>query len=203
MLSGLYAITDQTLISDQNFANSIAAALKGGAKVVQYRDKSSDHKRRQQQAKTLVRLCRQYQALSIINDDIELAFEVEADGVHLGLEDRNLKQARNTLGPQAIIGITCYDSLQRAKQAEQQGANYVAFGRFFPSQTKPNAHPAPLSLLQQARQELKLPICAIGGITQHNAQPLLTAGADMLAVVGGIFAGKNIEQQSRQFKALF
>jgi len=205
-MKGLYAISDQHLLTEAQFAHSIEAALKGGAKMVQYRDKSENQTRRQQQAKIVVALCKQYQATSIINDDIELALAVGADGVHLGLEDGSLQQARARLGAQAIIGITCYNDLQRAIQAEQQGANYIAFGRFFSSSTKPNASPATLELLQQARREINLPICAIGGITLKNAPPLLAAGADLLAVVNALFghqeAGK-IEQQSRHFSTLF
>jgi len=205
-VKGLYAISDQHLLTEAQFAHSIEAALKGGAKVVQYRDKSENQTRRQQQAKTVVALCKRYQASSIINDDIELALKVGADGVHLGLEDGSLQQARTRLGTQAIIGITCYNDLQRAIQAQQQGANYVAFGRFFSSSTKPDATPATLELLQQAHREISLPICAIGGITVENAPPLLAAGADLLAVVNALFAHQEIgkiEQQSRRFSDLF
>jgi len=205
-VKGLYAISDQHLLTEAQFAHSIEAALKGGAKVVQYRDKSENQTRRQQQAQTVVTLCKQYQASSIINDDIELALKVRANGVHLGLEDGSLQQARTRLGTQAIIGITCYNDLRRAIQAEQQGANYVAFGRFFSSSTKPDATPATLELLQQARREISLPICAIGGITVENAPPLLVAGADLLAVVNALFAHQEIgkiEQQSRRFSDLF
>ncbi len=205
-MKGLYAISDQHLIAADKFAASIEATLRGGASVVQYRDKSSDRQRRGQQAQTVVALCQKYQATSIINDDIELALAVGADGVHLGLEDGSLQQARARLGAQAIIGITCYNDLQRAIQAEQQGANYVAFGRFFSSSTKPNATPATLELLQQARREISLPICAIGGITLKNAPPLLAAGVDLLAVVNALFAHQEagkIEQQSRRFSTLF
>jgi len=205
-VKGLYAISDQHLIAADKFAASIEATLRGGASVVQYRDKSSDRQRRGQQAQTVVALCQKYQATSIINDDIELALAVGADGVHLGLEDGSLQQARARLGAQAIIGITCYNDLQRAIQAEQQGANYVAFGRFFSSSTKPNATPATLELLQQARREISLPICAIGGITLKNAPPLLAAGVDLLAVVNALFAHQEagkIEQQSRRFSTLF
>jgi thiamine-phosphate pyrophosphorylase len=186
--SGLYAITDNALILEKNFLFVLEQALKTGVKLLQYRDKSQNKTLRFTQARQLQRLCHVYGVPLIINDDIALAKAVNADGVHLGKEDASLSQARQLLGEQAIIGISCYQSLEYAVAMQQQGASYVAFGRFFPSRTKPQALPAPFDLLSRARQQLSLPIVAIGGITVDNGPQLIKAGAQLLAVVHGIFA---------------
>ena len=202
-LRGLYAITDQVLIPDATFSQSVEAALRGGARIVQYRDKRENSVLRQQLAAELVRLCREYGALSIINDDIELAAKVGADGVHIGKDDAALTLARARLGQGAIIGVSCYNRLELALDAQKQGADYVAFGAFFPSKTKPEAVPASLDLLRAAKEQLTIPICAIGGIHANNAQPLLDAGADMLAVISAVFAADDIEVAAKRFVPLF
>ena len=202
-LRGLYAITDQVLIPDAKFSQSVEAALRGGARIVQYRDKRENDVLRQQLATEMVRLCREYGALSIINDDVELAAKVGADGVHIGKDDAALTLARARLGQGAIIGVSCYNRLELALDAEKQGADYVAFGAFFPSNTKPEAVPASLDLLLTAKEQLNIPICAIGGIHSANAQPLLDAGVDMLAVISDIFAADDIEAAARRFVPMF
>ncbi|MGD9887787.1 MAG: thiamine phosphate synthase [Halothiobacillaceae bacterium] len=202
-LAGLYVITDSTLIADEQFSTQVEAALRGGARIVQYRDKREDSVLRQQLAAELVGLCREYGALSIINDDIELAAKVGADGVHIGKDDAALTLARARLGQGAIIGVSCYNRLELALDAEKQGADYVAFGAFFPSKTKPEAVPASLDLLRAAKEKINIPICAIGGIHVNNAQPLVDAGANMLAVISDVFAADDIEAAARRYIPMF
>ncbi len=199
-INSLYAITDSQLLSGDTLFTSVAAALKGGCKLVQYRDKTDDRARRLFEAKKLLALCNQHQAQLFINDDVSLAQEVGAHGVHLGQGDTNPVAARIILGSSAIIGVTCHDSLALAQQAIKDSANYIAFGRFFSSNTKPDARPAPLSLLTEARA--KFPntlIAAIGGITTENAHSVLTAGADFIAVCHSLFAASDVEAQARKF----
>lgn len=203
-LHGLYAITDSTLLPDTAaLLKQVEAALRGGAAVVQYRDKSHDHDKRIRQARALVQLCHRYQRPLLINDDIELAAASGADGVHLGQGDSSVAEALARLGQHALIGVTCHDQLALAQQAVADGADYVAFGAFFPSATKPGARPAPLPLLQQARQALSLPIVAIGGITSDNAQLVIDHGADMVAVVGDLFGADDTEDRARAYERLF
>ncbi len=197
VLKGLYAITDSALIPDHQFSAKVAAALRGGARIVQYRDKRDSPALRLKLATDLVYLCREHGALSIINDDVELAAQVGADGVHIGKDDAALNHARERLGQGAIIGVSCYNRLDLALEAEKQGADYVAFGAFFPSQIKPDAVPASLEFLRNAKEKLTIPSCAIGGITTENAQALIDAGADMLAVISSVFAADDIEFAAR------
>lgn len=200
MKNSLYAITDSQLLPGDKLFTAVAAVLKGGCKLVQYRDKSNDRTRRLSEAKTLVSLCMQYQAQLIINDDVALAKEAGAQGVHLGQGDTNPVAARIILGSNAIIGVTCHDSLALAQQAIKDSANYIAFGRFFPSNTKPDAQPAPISLISAARKQFpNISIVAIGGITLGNGKQLLDAGANMLAVCQGLFAAEDITEQARKF----
>lgn len=201
-LHGLYAITDATLMAD-NFELAIEQCLQGGTCIIQYRDKSEDSEKRLKQAKSIRQLCNQYQALFIVNDDIELAIATYADGVHLGKDDLDLKTARKQLGTDKIIGITCYNQLQNAIEAEQAGADYVAFGAFFNSSVKPDAVNAPLSLIKQAKEQLQVPVCCIGGITANNAEQLIETGADMVAVISELFASENIKQSSISLSSLF
>ncbi|WP_409283459.1 thiamine phosphate synthase [Pseudomonas protegens] len=203
-LRGLYAITDSQLLAGK-FLKYVEAALEGGVTLLQYRDKSDDQARRLREAETLLTLCERYKTRLIINDDAELAARIGA-GVHLGQTDGPLTPARALLGRQAIIGSTCHDQLPLAEQAAKEGASYVAFGRFFNSTTKPGAPTASLELLDQARTSLHLPICVIGGITLDNAAPLVNHGADLLAVVHGLFGADSADEvtrRARAFNALF
>lgn len=203
-LRGLYAITPLSLCADQRaLIVNVGKALEGGAKILQYRDKSMDIERRRQNVRALLSLCRQRGALLIINDDVALAADTGADGVHLGAEDLPLTVARGRLGPSAIIGITCADSLQRVQAARDGGADYVALGAFYPSRTKPDAPQASLERLQGARALTRLPICAIGGITAERAGQLICAGADMIAAVDGVFAAPDIAQAARDYASQF
>ncbi|MDD2057228.1 thiamine phosphate synthase [Pseudomonas sp. GD03860] len=203
-LRGLYAITDSQLLAGK-FLPYIEAALDGGVALLQYRDKSQDEARRLREAEALANLCSRYKTRLIINDDAELAARLGV-GVHLGQTDGPLTPARTLLGREAIIGSTCHAQLELAEQAAREGASYVAFGRFFNSVTKPGAPAADMVLLEQARTRLKLPICAIGGITLDNAAPLVAHGADLLAVIHGLFGAdstQEVTRRARAFNALF
>jgi thiamine-phosphate pyrophosphorylase len=196
-LHGLYAITDEAL--EERLISAVADALEAGVRILQYRDKGDDVARRGMEALMLRALTRRHDALLIINDDPELAVAVQADGAHLGRDDPDIAEVRRLLGPEAAIGVSCYDSLELARDAAAAGADYVAFGSVYPSTTKPGAVRAPLELLTAAKQELGIPVCAIGGITPANAGPVLAAGADMLAVVSSIFSAPDIQQAVRAF----
>lgn len=203
-LRGLYAITDSALLADGRLLPYCEAALRGGAKLLQYRDKSTDTARRLKEAQALKTLCEHYGARLIINDDLELAATIGAD-LHLGQGDGSLANARQRLGPEAIIGATCHAQLELAQQAIAQQADYIAFGRFYDSHTKPGSVLASTELLTQA-QALQRPIVAIGGITLENSSVLIQHGAAMLAVIHGLFAADSaaeVEQRARAFSALF
>lgn len=197
---GLYAITQTEHKSPDTIVSEVTAALKGGAVVIQYRDKNPDDA--EALAKTLLRVCHRYDAPLIINDDIALAAKIGADGVHLGRDDGSVDHARAQLGDEAIIGVSCYDDLDKALKMQDLGVDYVAFGRFFPSSSKPLASPAHIETLLQARQAIDIPIVAIGGILPDNGEQLLTAGADLLAVIGGVFT-HDPEQSARAYQKLF
>lgn len=203
MTQGLYVVTDSTLLKD-NLLSAVEEALKGGAQIVQYRDKSSNNSQRLHEAQQLKNLCDSYHIPLLINDDVDLALSVGA-GVHLGQSDGSIAVARQRLGQDAIIGATCHNSLVLAQQAVAEGASYIAFGAFYPSSTKPLAQLANLATLTQAKQLYNLPVVAIGGITLDNAAPLIAAGADYVAVISDIFARpvNDIRQRAQSFKPLF
>jgi thiamine-phosphate pyrophosphorylase len=196
---GLYAISDGPRA---DLLDACANSLSGGAAVLQYRDKTAAPARRHKEATALAALCGRYRVPLIVNDDIELAASVGAAGVHLGQGDTTVADARARLGPQAIIGVSCYGSIERARQAVQERADYLAFGAFYPSPTKPDAQRAMPDLLREAKG-FGLPLVAIGGITPDNAQLLLDAGADFIAVVSGIFAAADPAAAARRYAALF
>lgn len=203
-LRGLYAITDSELLKGR-LLPYVEAALKGGATLLQYRDKSSDEARRLREAETLRELCNRYGAALIINDDAELAARLGV-GLHLGQGDGSLSAARALLGRQAIIGGTCHAQLELAEAAAKEGVSYVAFGRFFNSTTKPGAPSADIALLAAAKAKVNLPIVAIGGVTLENAPELIAHGASMVAVVHGLFgagSADEVERRARAFSALF
>jgi thiamine-phosphate pyrophosphorylase len=197
---GLYAITREGYPDAAALAEAVAASLRGGAAVVQYRAKSAAA---ETEARVLLDVCRAAGVPFIVNDDVALALRVGADGVHLGRDDAGLAEARDLLGGGAIIGVSCYDSVERALHAEAAGADYVAFGRFFPSRTKPGASCARLDTLAAARQRLRVPIVAIGGITAENGGSLLKAGASVLAVIDGVFGAADPERAAERFRALW
>lgn len=189
-LLGLYAITPDCADTGRLMAG-VEAVLGGGCHWLQYRDKLADAPLRQERAQALVLLCRRFGAALIINDDVALARQVGAAGVHLGQDDGDLRAARAQLGSAAIIGASCYQDFSLARQAVEAGASYVAFGAVYPSPTKPAAARAPLELFHRARAELAVPACAIGGITLDNAAPLVAAGAGLLAVISDLFQDQN------------
>ena len=201
--SGLYAVTDSQLIPAQALAEDVAQAIAGGACLIQYRDKQHSLPERKRAAARLLRLCEQQGVPLIINDDVELARETGADGVHLGRHDASISEARERLGATAIIGASCYNRLESAVAAARAGASYIAFGRFFPSHSKPDAVQADLELLTQARAQLDLPIAAIGGITPENGRQLVEAGANLLAVIHGVFGQADIEAAARRYADCF
>ncbi len=181
----------------------VEQALQGGARTVQYRHKKASAALRLEQAKALNQLVRQYQGIFLVNDDPALAQDCGAHGVHLGQSDNSLQQARALLGDKAIIGISCHDSMTLALEAQQEGADYVALGRFYPSQTKPDAPQASLQQLQMIRQKVDLPLVAIGGILPQHLKALIGYGADAVAVVQGLFAAQNVSQRAQQYSEFF
>ncbi|MES3008378.1 MAG: thiamine phosphate synthase [Pseudomonadota bacterium] len=200
---GVYAITDETLLTGAFLFEGVQAALEARLSLLQYRNKYSPWAERVAQCQAIKTLCAQFQTPFLINDDVDLCIEVGADGVHLGQGDSRLLTARQRLGDSSIIGITCHNNLSLAREAEAHGASYVAFGRFFPSSTKPLAPPATLDDLRQARAALRLPIVAIGGINPENGATLIEAGADMLAVIHYLFAFPDVSARVRQLNSLF
>lgn len=201
-LAGLYVIADTALTSGPHLYDKARQALDGGASLLQYRDKSGSGSHRQHDCETLLALCRQYDALFIVNDDIELALAVDADGVHLGREDMPVGEARLRADKGLLIGASCYDDLDRAAVAKRDGADYLAFGSFFPSAIKPGApRPAP-TILGEARN-LACPLVAIGGIDAGNAAGLIEAGADMIAVISAAWSADDTTSACRELAALF
>lgn len=200
-LSGLYLLTDARL--GASLLPTVQAAIEGGVRVLQYRDKSTDRARRLIEAQALRRMTAEAGVVFLINDDVALAQAVAADGVHLGRSDTDLATARATLGSEAVIGVSCYNEWARAEAAVHAGANYLAFGAFFSSQTKPEAVRAEPELLRRARVAWPLPLCAIGGITPENGAALRAAGADLLAVISSVLFAKNVTQAARDFARLW
>ncbi|MDR3446409.1 MULTISPECIES: thiamine phosphate synthase [unclassified Dyella] len=196
---GLYVITDGPR---RDLLETVAQALAGGARLLQYRDKTTDHSRRLDEARALRALCAARDVPMIVNDDVELARAAGAAGVHLGEDDCNVAAARAVLGESAIIGVSCYDSLERARDLASAGADYIAFGAFFPSPTKPHARRASFDLLRQSAA-LGVPRVAIGGITPDNGGSLIDAGADYLAVISAVFGDPDVRGAAERFAQLF
>ena len=214
-IKGIYGITDPNLIADRDLYDTVSQAIDGGLSILQYRNKIAESSVLQQQAETLKTLCDANQVVFLINDNLSLAKEIGADGVHIGKHDGAIEEARLLLGEQAIIGVSCYNQLENAQRAEQAGANYIAYGRFFGSQTKPEALQAQPNLILQSKTKISgarpetsarpitLPIVAIGGITASNADSLLAAGADALAVIHGIFGQKDVYAATKALDLLY
>lgn len=201
-ISGLYAITPD-LADTQKLIQQVRLALEGGTRWLQYRNKSAEQSLKLQQATALMRLCREFAVPLIINNSLDVAIEIDADGVHLGAQDCLTSHAKNKLGAEKIIGVSCYDNLQRALSAEAEGADYVTFGSFFASTVKPHAVRAPLKLLREAKERLRVPVVAVGGIDLHNAGLLVGAGADAVAVISALFNAEDIKETAKNFAALF
>ncbi len=203
-LRGLYAITPDGRDTASLLAR-LRPALTGGVALVQYRNKLASPTERRQEAAAVLTLCREFAVPLIINDDLALALELGAEGVHLGREDcpGGLAAARQALGPGRILGVSCYNEFALAAEAAASGADYVAFGALFPSATKPEAARAPLALLVQARRELGCPVAGIGGITLDNAFDAIAAGADLLAVITDLFDAPDIQARAQAYAGLF
>lgn len=200
---GLYAITDTTRHRGGTLLARVEDVLRGGAAVIQYRDKSDDAPRRRQEAAALQRLCREHGALFVVNDDVELAAAVAAPAVHLGRDDPDLASARQRLGTGVMLGVSCYGSLERADALAAAGADYLAFGRAYPSPTKPDAAPVAWQTLAAAVERYRQPVVAIGGITADNAAPLVALGIDAVAVISGVFAVDDPEAAAARIAALY
>ncbi len=204
-LRGLYAITDTPLLAGGKLLAYAEAALAGGARLLQYRDKSGDAVRRFDEAQALAELCLRHGATLIINDDLDLAARLRV-GLHLGQSDGSLAAARTRLGAECVIGGTCHAQLELAERAVAEGASYIAFGRFFNSNTKPGAPAATVELLDQARARFAQPIVAIGGVTLGTALGLIARGASLVAVIHALFAADSaneVEDRASEFSALF
>jgi len=202
-LRGLYAITDTGLIEDHQLASAVNAAISGGASLIQFRDKGPSSAARTKRAASVQAECARLGVALIINDDIDLCEQIEAAGVHLGADDCNLASARQRLGAAALIGISCYNRLDLAISAEQEGADYIAFGSFYSSGIKPDAVRADTELLQRARKVISIPVIAIGGITCTSASSLIDAGADMVAVISAVFGTDDIRAAAYEFSCMF
>jgi thiamine-phosphate pyrophosphorylase len=194
---GLYAVTPDTP-DTQRLVELTRAALAGGARVVQYRNKDAPRDLLLEQARALKVLCAAERAAFIVNDYVDVALEVDADGIHIGRDDPGYGAAREAVGPDKIVGVSCYRSLDNARAAQASGADYVAFGSFFASRVKPGAVRAPLDLLIEAKAELTVPVVAIGGITPENAPQLGRAGADAIAVISALFDAADVTAAARK-----
>jgi len=201
-LEGLYAITPDGLGEDE-LARRVEAVLAGGARLVQFRDKKLGPAQRERRSRSLHGLCKRFGVPLIVNDDLELALRIGADGVHLGRDDGDVALARRALGSERILGLSCYNEIERALAAMAAGADYVAFGSVFPSLTKPSAARATTGLLRHARDRLSIPIAAIGGITAENAPEVIAAGANLLAVISDVFDAADIRGRAEQYARLF
>ena len=196
-IKGLYAVTQEE--SDTvELLRKVRLALQGGVRILQYRNKRGSAALRLEQAMALRALTVEFSVPLIINDDAQLARQVNAAGVHLGGEDGSIATARQILSSEMLIGVSCYNRLDLAQRAAAEGANYVAFGAFFPSTVKPEAAMATLDLLRKARSAINLPLVAIGGITAENGASVLSAGADALAVISALFNAEDITLAARQ-----
>ncbi len=201
-IEGLYAITPD-VADTAELSRLVRLALRGGARILQYRNKTAAAGLRLQHAQALRGLTREFGTTFIVNDDAQLAAQVDADGAHLGGEDGSVAAARALLGNEKIVGVSCYNRAALAHEAVRQGADYVAFGAFFSSSVKPDAAQATVQMLKAARSELNVPIVAIGGITQRNGAALIAAGADALAVITALWAAPDIEASAQEFSTLF
>ena len=199
---GLYAITDTTRFQGDALYSICTQAVRGGAVMLQYRDKSGNSEKRQTEALALRKICHQHNAFLIIDNDVELCQQVEADGVHLGPNDMQVSEARRVLGPGKILGVSCHQSLQRADEALKETANYVSFGAFYSSKTRPDAKIIDKELLKEITK-FPIPSVAIGGITVGRAEELINQGIDHVAVISDLWDAKEVERQAQQYASLF
>lgn len=201
-MKGLYIVTPDWDDTAKLLAVS-EQALQGGAALLQYRHKTADAALRQQQAEQLLALCRRYQRPFIINDDVELCLALDADGIHVGGTDASVAEVRAKVGPDKIVGATCYGSMELAHQAYRSGASYIAFGGFYPSRVKKYEVTTQPTIVTTAKVEIPLPNVVIGGMTQQNAVPLVAAGADMVAAISSVYLAQDPVAAARAFVDLF
>ena len=202
-IAGLYAITPD-LEDTARLCQMVEASILGGASVVQYRNKMANEALRFAQASALLPICRQHQIPLIINDHLDLFLALDADGLHIGGDDGDIRATKQHIGQNKLLGVSCYTDFANAEKAEKAGADYVAFGACFPSNTKPHAPRAELTLFAQAKA-LSIPCVAIGGITLDNADSVIKAGASAIAVIGELF-NRDLEETktvAQQFSSLF
>ena len=200
--SGIYAITDCVNLADDELIKKSEDILKVGVSLFQYRNKVLDKDRNKDLALKLQSLCHKYNTPFIVNDDVSMAKDISADGVHLGQNDEDIKKARMILG-EKIIGISCYNDLERAIAAEASGADYVAFGSCFPSATKPDAKVISIELFKEAKSKLTIPVVAIGGITPENGSQLINAKVDFLAIISGLYSAPDTIEATKTYNSLF
>lgn len=201
-MRGLYLVTpdwDDT----QQLLEATEAALRGGAALVQYRHKMASAELRREQAECLLALCRSYQRPLVINDHVDLCLALDAGGVHVGGTDASVAQVRAALGPEKIVGASCYGDLQLARDAHAAGASYIAFGGFYPSRVKKYPVTTSPDIIKQAKAEIALPVIVIGGMTSQNAEPLVKQGADMVAAISSVYMAGSPERAARAFADLF
>lgn len=192
-LQGIYAITDEVLTPKLTILQQVEEALDAGAKVIQLRDKSSTDAELENIAKALQQLCSKKGATFFINDRVQLARNIGADGVHVGFNDQTVRETRKVVGGQMLIGVSCYGDLERAKQAVEDGADYVAFGAFYPSKTKPKADVVSKEVISEAKKQLDVPVCVIGGIHRDNIAEIAAYQPDLYALVSDIFGSGDIK----------
>src|SRR3990172_1530446 len=204
ILKGLYVITDKKLIPRARFIETVEKAIRGGAKIIQLKEKDTPEEEIIRLGKELLKITRRYGIPLIINDSPEIAMEIGADGVHLGKDDTEISEARKILGGEAIIGVSCYGDIGRGLQAEKEGADYLAFGTPFFTPTKPDRKTTPFEILKEAKRRIKtIPIFAIGGITKGNAKSVLETGVDGIAVITAVFSSPNTEEAARSLAEFF
>lgn len=202
LLKGLYALTDATLTPPQSILSQVERILKMGVSVVQFRDKYASDEAVELTCKALQALCKQHNALFILDDRLALAQKIDADGLHIGKDDVSYEEARAVLGKRKIIGVSCYGDIERAKKYEALGADYVAFGAFFPSLSKPQADVVSLEVLKMAKEQLHVPICAIGGITVHTLPLMKAYPVEMYAIISAVYQDDAIEANIKALQAL-
>ena len=201
MRRGLYLVTPDWDNTERLVAVS-RAAIEGGATVLQYRHKTASLTLKLEQAQALRRLCSELGTFFIVNDSIELALAISADGLHAGRDDGEIQALKAASNRRLAIGISCYNDFERARAAHAAGADYVAFGAMYPSPTKPHAPSAPIELISRARRELGARVACIGGIMADNAAPLVEAGADWVAVISDIYQAADPRAQAERIARL-
>lgn len=198
LLKGVYAITDEILTPKETILEQVEKALEGGIALLQFRDKTATDDEIETLTIHLLHLCRLYSVPFVMDDRPYLAQKIGADGLHIGKDDMPLKEARSIF-TKGFIGVSCYGSVRKALEAEEEGADYVAFGSFFPSPTKPHSGIVSMSILEKAKETLTIPICAIGGINVTNIHEIAAFKPDMISVVSAIWEG-NIHRNIKQLK---